>query len=197
MNPPLFIEKVAAALGKGQASKLTCLQPAPVLDGSFYLFEGTDKRSYAVPKEDEVQASRDYLLVHTSSDALIGFIAVDECLISKNRKKCDAALSWETEVILLDLKLSTQNIAPGIFTAQSFHEQMKSTIGYFQNDLNIAMSDFSVRLCIVFPVATITTTMSAELFGLESDIHNLYGLDVRYVLIPDTPSMGISPVLNL
>jgi hypothetical protein len=191
----MFIEKVTKALKAHPPDKLLCLQPAPVQDGGFCIFEASDKRSCVVAKEEEVQLGRDYLLVHTASDLPIWFIAVDRCLI-KTGKRCDAALCREAEVVLIDLKLDTTNREPRERTTEGFHAQMKGTIDYLQGTLNIAMRDFSVRLCIVFPVATITTTMNAELLRLESDIHNQYnGLDVQYFLLPDAPSMGMVPVL--
>ena len=194
---PLLIEKVAMALKAHPPDKLSCLQIAPVHEGSFCVFEGSDGRSYVVAREEEIQAGQDYLLVRTNFDLPIGFIAVDKCLIKKSGKRCDAALCWNAEIVLLDLKLDTKNEYPGTGTTDGFHKQIKGTINFLQDTLKIAMSDFSIRLCIVFPAATITTTMSAELLGLESDIFNLYGLNTQYVLIPDTPSIGISPVLNL
>jgi hypothetical protein len=196
MTQPLFFEKVQKALGKSQAAKHRCLRPAPVEAGVFFIFEGTDKCSYAVAKEEEVQAGQDYLLVRTSTEMPLGFIAVDGCLINRG-KRCDASICWSNEVALLDLKLNTENKWPGLGTVEGFHEQMKGTIGYLQDDLGIVMRDFSVRLYVVFPTATSTTNMQAELLRFESDIFNIFALDTTYTLIPDAPSEGLVPVLHL
>ena len=201
MTSPLFLERVRAALGKVQLGKHKCLLFAPVEAGGFVVFEDTDKRSNAVAKEEEVQVGQDYLLVRARDEMPIGFISVDGCLINKG-KRCDAAFCWGKEyVVLLDLKLETGketgNKWPGLSTAEGFHKQMKGTIGYLQNDLGIAMSDFSVRLCVVFPTSTFTSTMNAVLLGFESDIFNTFGLETTLSLIPDVPSNGIAPVLYL
>jgi hypothetical protein len=196
MTSPLFLERVKTALGKAQLGKLKCLQFAPVEAGEFVVFEDTEKRSNAVAKEEEVQVGQDYLFVCVSTKMPVGFIAVDGCLINKG-KKCDACICWSDEVALLDLKLNTENKWPGLGTVEGFHEQMKGTIRYLQDDLGIVMRDFSVRLYVVFPTATSTTNMQAELLRFESDIFNIFALDTTYTLIPDAPSEGLVPVLHL
>ncbi len=183
-----------------------CLEVIPKATKELYIFDNVGKRSYAVLHEHEVQQGEDYLIVKINSDAQFVFIAVDGCLIKgNNRKRCDAALCWGNEVVLLDLKLNTgkerldqtKMSTPGIKTAMSFHDQMKSTINYFVDYLKISLDHYNIRLCIVFPSATITTTMNAELLGLESDIFNDFGINVTYRLIPDTPSQGLFPLLQL
>ncbi|MFN0036681.1 MAG: hypothetical protein ACKVUS_16565 [Saprospiraceae bacterium] len=199
-----LLEKIGEALARQKkADRVTlCTQIAPVEEGRFFLFEGDGNRAYAVASQEKVQSGADYLIVHVSEAALqTAFVAVDHCLIkdrdSLSGRRCDVALSWNSILAFLDLKLNTTNIAPGLKTAESFHKQMKSTLEYFQNYLGIPLNTYELRIYIVFPAATITTTMGAERLRFESDIFDIFGLNAEYFLVPDTPSYGLTPELRL
>lgn len=207
-----LLEKIEVALVRQKkANRITqCAEIVSMRDNRFVLFEGVGKRTYVVASEEEVSDGADFLIVHIANPQnQIGFAAIDHCLIkdgdSPKRQRCDAALFWNEVVALLDLKLETgknrmdqtKPIAPGLKTFDSFHDQMKSTIVYFQDYLNIPLNAYELRLYVVFPTATITTTMEAERFGFENDISDIFGLTVTYFLVPDIPSESLSPELWL
>jgi len=179
---------------------LDCIAPAPSAN-FFFLYEGSDKRAYCTDLEVNIPSKVDYVRVNVAKvTAEMVFIAIDKCLIkdsdSWDKKRCDLALSKQTKLALVDLKLSTQNAFPELRTALSFHGQMKDTLEYFQNHLGISLSGYDIHLFIVFPTATSTTTMGAELFSFENDFDSL-SLSVEYHLVPDSPSSGLVPVLEL
>lgn len=197
-----LLEDISKALEKDRKfSRNSCMQYCPKNEEKFHLFEGSDGRTYVVESENEVQIGADYIVVYAESNQTIGFISIDKCLIkdsdSPTTKKCDAALTWDAVLALVELKLNTENLTPGAGTANNFHLQMKSTINYFQTRLSIPLDIYAIRIYVVFPVATITTTMGAELFGFENDIFNTFGLNAEYFLIPDSQSGNFVPELRL